>query len=198
MQLKPLSIMAISLAALALLGGKCTPPAPPSTGDQAATESQSSHEQSTVQAPPAVSGVEFVAYQNKAMNYSLERPDRWYWRHYLGSQIKEAAPGVEDYFITDPAPLPALNKEHLGNVVVEVSKRALTDYATAVSGLAERSVTVAGESATRYEGERDGSKIIEYHFTHAGYTYRLRYEAATSAGHEAVFEHVVASLGLGS
>lgn len=194
-QAKFIPFIAMSLAALAFLGGRCVPP-PPELVDQPTVEQPEAQGDAASQ-PADVSGVVFVKYENKAMGYVIDRPDKWYWRHYLKSQIQEQVPDVDDYFISDPAPLGGLGSEYLGRIVIEASRLDLSEYADEVAGFASREATVAGEPATRYAGERDGSAVIEYQFSHGDYTYRLRYQAPVGVDQAAVFERVASSLKFG-
>ena len=199
MRVKFFPLLALSLAALALLGGRCTPPTPPESVQDQQTESEAPALNETSEVLPAqVAGVAFVPYENKAMGYRLERPDKWYWRHYLANELTGKTEGVRDYFIADPAPLLPLGSEYLGRIVVEVPNGDMAKYASAVEGFTESDATVGGESAKRFEGVRDGNRMIEYQFTHGGSGFRVRYQAPENAGQESVFERLVASFSFGS
>ncbi|MFA5128438.1 MAG: hypothetical protein WC445_00560 [Patescibacteria group bacterium] len=147
-----------------------------------------------------VGGVEFVEYINKSFGYKIVRPNKWYWQHLIQREIGEAMPEVDDLFVTDPNPLPALGTEYLGRIVIEVSRRSLIDLERNYSDLTSSAVTVGGISATKYEGVRsnemvENQKIIVYLFQKDGKTYRIVYTKFNSvAEEEAVFQRVVESL----
>ncbi len=195
-QAKFVPFIALSLAALAFMGGRCVPP-PPELAEQPVAEQPEAQGDAASQ-PVEASGVAFVKYENKAMGYAIDRPDKWYWRHYLKSQMQEQAPGVEDYFIADPAPLLGLNSEYLGRIVIQVSRRDLGEYADEVEGFASKESAVGGQRAVRYAGERNGNTVIEYQFKRGDFVYRLRYQAPAGADQAAAFERMVASLAFGS
>ncbi len=144
-------------------------------------------------------GVALVAYTNKSMGYDIMRPDRWYWQHYVRSEISEAMPGVIDLFVTDPNPLPSLGSQYLGRIVIEVSTRSLDELEGNYSDLTRSSATVAGISATKYAGVRtnevvQNQKYINYIFVRDGKTYRISYSMKNStAEDEEVFQSVVDS-----
>jgi len=145
-------------------------------------------------------GVAFVEFVNKSMGYKIVRPDGWYWQHFIQREISETMPEVDDLFVTDPNPLPPLGTGYLGRIVIEVSRRSLTDLERNLSDLTSRTVTVGGISATKYEGVRsnemvENQKYITYLFQKDSKTYRIAYTMKDSATEdEAVFTRVVESL----
>lgn len=183
------------LSGVLLLGAGCTPPPVPS--EPAVPQQPTSQPaENTTGGTGELGDQKFILYTNQAVGYSVLRPDNWYWRHYIANEIGSAS--ADDYFITDPNPLPGLGSEHLGQIVIEVSKRPLTDFADGVQSLTKRSVTVAGIAATRYDGTRTTEqageqKVIEYQFTNQARSYRLIYvNAVASQDQEDIFEQVVA------
>lgn len=144
--------------------------------------------------------VSFVSYVNKSMNYTIDRPEKWYWRHYIQKEIGETHAGVIDYFITDSSPLPRLESEYLGMIVIEVSDKSVEEINGDVSDLTVSDATVAGISAKKYEGIRDNEivknqKVVIYTFEKDGRTFRAIYKKSNSTSErEAVFEHLVSSL----
>lgn len=141
----------------------------------------------------------YVEYENKAVGYTIQRPDKWYWQHSIRSQIGENAPLVDDYFIADRNPLPALGSEYLGRIVIEVSRQTVADVADRVTGLTKTTATVGGIAATRYEGIRNNETAtnqtwIAYQFMKDSRLYRLIYTQTNSTPADvAVFEEVVES-----
>ncbi|MFA5413024.1 MAG: hypothetical protein WC348_00575 [Patescibacteria group bacterium] len=142
----------------------------------------------------------FVEFVNKTMGYKIVRPDGWYWQHLIQREIGETMPEVDDLFVTDPNPLPPLGTGYLGRIVIEVSRRSLTDLERNLSDLTSRTVTVGGISATKYEGVRsnemvENQKYITYLFQKDSKTYRIAYTMKDSTTEdEAVFTRVVESL----
>ncbi len=74
-----------------------------------------------------VKPVSFVPYDNKAVGYSIERPDKWYWQHYLKNEIGDKEPMADDYFMTDPQPLTQIGALAQNRIVIEVSRRDVND-----------------------------------------------------------------------
>jgi hypothetical protein len=144
--------------------------------------------------------VKFVSYENKAIGYIIDRPDKWYWQHYLRREIGESYPLVDDYFIADPKPLEGLNKEPLGQIIIEVSKRDLKDISdldSRLQGLKQAEVTVGGLEATRYQGLEGqlNRTVIEYRFFKGARSFRIIYDKINSSeADEEAFEKVVGSL----
>jgi|ETN02SMinimDraft_2_1059926.scaffolds.fasta_scaffold35925_2 hypothetical protein len=139
---------------------------------------------------------EFVSYTNKSMGYTVSRPDKWYWQHFHKSEIGENSP-VDDYLVMDRSPLIGLGTEYLGRIVVEVSKRSLSDFYDSVSAGTKTSATISGVSTTRYEGERNDSSYIEYQFVTNGKTYRIIYtNNNTTNEEEQIFEFFAKSFSL--
>ncbi len=138
-------------------------------------------------------------FENKAAGYSIQRPANWYWRHMIRSEIGNASPDVNDYFFTDPVKLGGLGSEFLGQFVVEVSKRAMTDYTAELGDLTKSTVTVGGETAERYAGVRspegaEQQRVIFYLFVRGGQTYRIFYvNRPNNEVNESLFEKMVAS-----
>ncbi len=147
-----------------------------------------------------VSGVKLVEYVNKSVGYTIVRPDKWYWQHFIERELGEAMPGVSDLFVTDPNPLPGFGTGYLGRIVIEVSDRSMDELERNVSDLTSSAATVGGISATKYAGVRtnemvENQKVIAYHFQKDGKTYRIVYIKINSTSEEeAVFERVVDSL----
>lgn len=144
-----------------------------------------------------VSALLFVPYTNRAVQYSILRPQGWYWAHYIKSQIGEAHPDIEDYFITDPNIPPTVSGEKLGQVVVAVSSVEVPE--PKLSDLQQEPATVAGIPAVRYSGERNegvyqGARWIEYQFVKDGRTFQIIYiNTDSSPSQERIFERVVSS-----
>lgn len=186
------------VAVLALVGSRCspTPPEPPqSVNMELSTEpvvSGSGEGEDLV-------GLSFVTYTNRAVGYTILRPNNWYWRHYIASEINHLNPSVVDYFITDDKPLSGLGSGYLGQIVIEVSTRELSDYAAEVSNFSSRETIVAGVPAVRYEGEKlnqngELMRVVEYHFRYNDRTFRIIYNNSTKNNNEqTVFEQVVSS-----
>lgn len=146
-----------------------------------------------------IEGVNFVFYNNKAQYYTILRPDGWYWQHFIKPELAEVKPDIDDYFITDPKPLPGFETEYLGQMFIEVSKKSLEDSAKKLEGFAVTHAKVGGFDARRYEGTIDNEmvnnkKVIEYHFEKNDKTFRLVYNKIDSTEKdEAIFEKMVKS-----
>lgn len=145
--------------------------------------------------PVPVGDQEFITYTNKTVGYTISRPDQWYWQHLTRAEIGEKNPLVHDYFIADRNPLLPLGSEYLGEIVIEVSKGDIADFADSVSGFSKEDREIGGKSAVRYEGMRGEQKIIEYHFTKGSFTFRIIYARVDSTEEEEkIFETIVTSL----
>ncbi len=184
------------LVGVMLTGSRCspTPPQPPQPVLPEAEEPVSGPGEGE-----DLVGLSFVTYTNRAVGYTILRPNNWYWRHYIANEIGSINPSVVDYFITDSKPLPSLGSEYLGQIVIEVSERELADYAEAVAGL-EKSVGMVGSiTAQRYEGEKTNQsenkvKVVEYQFSYNKKTFRIIYTAEPSSDNEKdIFDQVVSS-----
>lgn len=147
----------------------------------------------------AVTPVVFVDYENRAVGYRILRPDKWYWQHLIRSEIGDASPLVDDYFMADRNPLPQLGSEYLGMIVIEVSRRNSADIAPNLEGFTKTEATVGGQTATHYAGVRDNQVVanqtwIEYQSTRNGRLFRFIYaNSNTNPADEAAFEEVVKS-----
>lgn len=189
-------ITIIFLAGVMLLGSRCspTPPQPPQPVLPEAEEPMSGPGEGE-----DLVGLSFVTYTNRAVGYTILRPDNWYWRHYIADEIGGINPSVVDYFITDSKPLPSLGSEYLGQIVIEVSERDLGDYSEAVAGLKKSPSLVGNLPAERYEGEKTNQsgekmKVVEYQFRYNQRTFRLVYMGDPSSDNEkAIFDQVVSS-----
>ena len=199
----------VTLAASTLLLAGCRPQAPDTgwTNTTPAADANISAKTSPTASPrvtPTPSAVvpltiQFVDYENRAVGYRIQRPDKWYWQHLIRSEIGEQNPVVDDYFITDRNPLPQLGSEYLGMIVIEVSRRDPADIAPSLEGFEKTTARVGDESATRFEGVRDNQLItnqkwIEYHFTRDNRLFRFMYAQSDATPADiAVFEEVVKS-----
>jgi hypothetical protein len=204
-------LLVFLMAGVLVLGGAgcaeepTTPAGENQNVNQNINEEPSSSGQETIaqgegEEPSETGGVKFASYANKSVGYTIDRPEGWYWRHYIQKEIGETHPGIEDYFITDPNPLPRLETEYLGRMVIEVSKKSLDEIAANVSDLTSSDTTVGGVEAKKFEGTRDNEmvknqKVIAYHFQKDGRTFRIVYTKLNSTSEEeAVFEHLASSL----
>lgn len=195
-------LILLSVVVLALSG--CTllsqPTAPNSTNNTSSNPADVSSNDILVDANTSADGL--VAYTNKAVGYSVRRPDKWYWRHYTRGEIGDSDPGVDDYFIADPNPLVGLGGEYLGRIVIAVYGRPLSDFADAVRGFSASPVKVDGIEAVRYAGLQNNlvvsnQKVIEYQFAYNDRSLRIVYTMRNSSEEdEVVFEKVVSSFQL--
>ncbi len=136
-----------------------------------------------------------VLYENKAVGYTLMRPRTWQWRHLIKSQIQATDTTNDDLFITDPVKLGTVGSDSLGQIVLAVSSKSLTDYQDTVKDLTATDAKVAGIDGKRYDGLRADQRVIEYQFTRDSKTYRLTYLGKQNDEvTEAMFEDVVKSL----
>ncbi|MBT4209891.1 MAG: hypothetical protein HOE19_03190 [Candidatus Komeilibacteria bacterium] len=138
---------------------------------------------------------EYVLYENKAMGYTVMRPDGWYWQHFMKSDIETAGSNelIDDYLIIDKDGLMGLMSEYLGQIVIEKSRISLEDLAKDKDDYITKEITVAGQAATRFEIQTDDKKMIEYHLVKGDVTYRLLYVSNDNEASEAIFEKVVKS-----
>lgn len=143
---------------------------------------------------------EFASYTNKAIGYTIVRPDKWYWQHFNTAELEaEGVEGVLDYFIADRRPLIGFGSEYLGEIVIEVTKRDLSDFADHVKDFSKKNTKVGGIDAVRYEGVVTNEivtkqKWIEYQFIYNNLTFRIIYAKINSTEEEeAIFGQVVQS-----
>lgn len=162
-------------------------------GTSATPEAPATTDQST----SVSSSVSFVMYENKVVGYSLQRPEKWYWQHFLRKDLNLAAPQADDVLIVDPQPLQTLTSDWYGQMAVEVGRRDLTQHASDwLKDFAVSDAMVGGAKATRYEGlslEKGGDmKVIEYHLMKGQQSVRLIYNKIGSmAADEEIFQHLV-------
>jgi hypothetical protein len=122
-----------------------------------------------------IQNVEFVQYTNKAVGYTIMRPEKWYWEHTLGSQIDKSL-GVED--ILRMRNLPLHETDLLGTfgqitigVVSKAQTRSELDFDSSET-------VVSGVKAIKYTGDHPeftDVKRIEYHFEHNGRAFQITY-----------------------
>ncbi len=190
-------ILILAAAGFFLIGSRCSP-TPPQVPEP--IWPQNKEQVSKSESSDNSTDFNYVIYTNRAAGYNILRPANWYWRHYIANEIKKYNPQVVDYFITDPQPLPGLDSEYLGQIVIEISERPLVDYQGAVSGLFKTEAVVANQSAYRFAGERVGMSgekkyLIEYQLEYNNKTYRLVCKAKTANDSAVeIFEHMVKSL----
>ncbi len=167
--------------------------------DQNVNISQKEQIKELEEASEEIESVNFVPYTNKAMNYTILRPDRWYWQHFTKGELAEVRPDINDYFITDPKPLPGFETDFLGQMFIEVSEKDREELAKNLDGFVVADAKVGGFDAKRYEGIinneiAQNKKVIEYHFEKGGKTFRLVYNKINGAEKdEAIFEKMVKS-----
>ncbi len=136
-----------------------------------------------------------VPYENKAVGYTLMRPRTWQWRHLIKSQIQATDTTNDDLFITDPVKLGAVGSDNLGQIVLAVSSKSLSDYQDTVKDLTAADTKVAEIDGKRYDGMRNDQRVIEYQFTRNGKTFRFTYMGKQNDEvTESMFEDVVKSL----
>jgi hypothetical protein len=142
---------------------------------------------------------EYVLYENKAIGYSIMRPDGWYWQHFMKSDLEAAGSNelIDDYVVLDKSGITGLDSEYLGQIVIEKSRMSLEDLAKDKKEYASKEVTIDGQEAMRYELETD-KKLIEYHFVKDGATFRLYYISNDNQENEVVFEKIVKSFSFGT
>jgi len=151
----------------------------------------------------AVGGINFTSYTNRSMGYTIVRPERWYWRHYIKSQIGSNQAQVEDYFITSPKPLPGLDASVLGQIVIEATVQDLNELSTRLSTFTKNDVEVGGVKGTRYEGTKKDSqgrdlKVVEYQIKGDKESFRFIYtQGQDDQDNLAVFEKIVQSFKFG-
>lgn len=148
---------------------------------------------------PSGQGVMFADYQNKAAGYSLQRPDKWYWQHYLKADLDLYVSQADDLLVVDPQPLQKLSSDWFGQMAVEVGRRDLAQHVNDwLKDFSVSDTTVGGTKATRYEGislEKGGDmKVIEYHLMKGTQSVRLIYnKIGSTAADEQIFERLVQS-----
>lgn len=148
-------------------------------------------------------GLTFVPYVNRSVGYTIDRPNRWYWRHYIKSQIGAGYPHVEDYFMTSSKPLPGLSADILGQIVIEVSGQELNELSSGLDIFTKSEAQVGGLPAIRYEGVKKDSagqetKVIEYQIRRDNQSFRFIYwQILELADSSQVFEKMVKSFTFG-
>ena len=139
---------------------------------------------------------DYITYTNRAIGYSIDVPENWHWRHFIKSDI-DLALNVDDYLVLDPGPIVDVKDAQHAQILVEISKRALTDFADSVKDLTPLPATIAGTLANRYEGLTVDNKVITSIVSVNGSTYRILYaKAVSTAADEAVLQHVLDSIKL--
>ncbi|MFZ5391328.1 MAG: hypothetical protein ACOZAJ_03585 [Patescibacteria group bacterium] len=152
---------------------------------------------------PVIDGLTFVSYSNRSVGYSIERPNRWYWRHYIKSQIGSSHPKVEDYFMTSPKALPGLQADVLGQIVIEVSRQELNELTTGLEKFSKTESQVGGLMAIKYEGSKKDStgqeiKVIEYQISRDKQSFRFIYsQIEGETDNSQIFERMVKSFAFG-
>ena len=110
--------------------------------------------------------VTMAAYTNKAAGYTVQKPEKWYWRHYVRSELGSKAPLEDDLVVMHPQPLGEIDPDYLGQMSIAVSRRAISSQASPMAAPVSTASTVGGVEATRYEWvdlEKGGDmKVIEY------------------------------------
>lgn len=162
--------------------------------NQDTTSSASTSPSASVTAPAAtstVAGMGMVSYTNRAVGYTIMRPERWYWRHDILSD--------SDVFMADRKPLPEdSNSPVMILVRVSLNERA-RDLVTA--GLTQSTATVAGVNGFKWVGTQEvfgeDKYIVAYEVVTDKRTYQLVYQGASANQPEQqVFEALVQSLSL--
>jgi len=137
-----------------------------------------------------------VEYENRAMNYTIMRPDKWFWQHSIKSQIIGGDEKMLDVFATDPFVTPLPSAPENSRISIAVYSAQPDNFDELVSNLESSQVSIAEQSATRYEGIMgENQKVIIYAFTKGNYVFHLAYRKASSTPEEeGVFENLVSSL----
>ncbi len=152
---------------------------------------------------PNVDGLTFVSYTNRSVGYTVDRPNRWYWRHYIKSQIGTSHPKVDDYFMTSAKPLPGLEAEVLGQIVIEVRGEEVNEVTTGLDKFSKVQSQIGGLEGVRYEGTRKNAaggeiKVIEYQMRRDDQSFRFIYtQSPGETDNSQVFERVVKSFVFG-
>lgn len=142
-----------------------------------------------------IDDLSFSQYENKAIGYTIQIPDKWYWQHFMKNELTSAGVNdqIDDYLIVDKNPLVGFGSEYLGQIVVEKSTMNLDNLAKDKTDYDKKTVTIAGQSAVRFESKGDNDKIIEYHFEKDKQSFRLIYTAGAMPQNENIFEAMVKS-----
>jgi len=176
----------IGLTALGLALSACTPQSQPAGSTNNTNEPPASMPEAMADDEDILQAdaeVNWLTFANRAAGYSVDYPEKWYWQHYIASQISTA--GIEDYFIADPNLLLGLQSEYLGRYVIEISDRSaeeyINDFKSGSDQVTATPKTVDGLEAQRIRGEGRpdtllaGWTTIFYIFEKDGKTYRLLY-----------------------
>jgi len=137
----------------------------------------------------------FTPYTNPATNYTINRPDNWYWQHLYITELTEVFPEITDLFVANRLPLEELESIYKSSIVIEVSIKDAAAVKEPVKNFDSKAVKIAEMDATRYEETRDDSEMIEYHLQlDNGKLIRFIYKAPLRDSEEvAIFEHIVSS-----
>ena len=131
---------------------------------------------------------DYVLYENKAIGYTILRPDGWYWQHFMKADINTVNSSglIDDYLVLDQTPIIGLGTEYLGRIVVEQSRMDIADLKKNMGEYTSQEVTINGQTATRFELQTDenhyfpNTKRIEYHLVKNDKIFRLIYHMADS------------------
>lgn len=133
-------------------------------------------------------------YENKAVAYTISRPENWYWRHYTKPEIKAAGGNedIDDYFIMGKEKLPELGDEYVGPIVIEKSGQSLDELKNQMQGYSSHEAEVAGKQAMKFEGKKGDNDVVAYVLEMDNMTLRFIYEAKSEL-HKKAFDIMVES-----
>lgn len=135
-----------------------------------------------------------ILYENKAIGYTISMPQNWYWRHYTKPEIKAAggSESVDDYFIMGKEKLPALSEDYIGPIVIEKLGLSLDELKGQMENYSSQETEVAGKSAMKFEGQKDGKDVVIYVLDMDNMTIRFIYESKSEL-HKKAFDIMVES-----
>jgi hypothetical protein len=133
----------------------------------------------------------FQLYSNNAVGYTIDQPTNWFWQHFHLARLTEVHPSITDIYASSRTALPSLENIYDSTIIIEVSSN---DLSNTVSNLTSTSVKINDKDTTRYEGQRDGKNVIEYHLKVGSTNVRFIYSNKDKNNSEvAIFDHLVNS-----
>lgn len=151
----------------------------------------------------------YNSYTNKAMGYSINIPDKWYWQHFMKSDITAVGGDNQaiDYLAVDKDGITPLGSEHIGKIMIIASSLSPEDIAKNMESqdYSKTETTIDGLSTTKYEKHfgadnqmYPNSEVIKYVLEKNGQTYILSFNSETTdqkniPAYESVFDTMVKS-----
>lgn len=162
---------------------------PEETTDDTKEEENINEEESNEPVVKNIEGQTFSSYTNKAIGYTIDRPDNWYWQHLFAPEFENELE-VIDILAINRSPLPdEIAYMYTTSIVIDVVKKT-----PPTPDGNKTSLMIAEKQTKRYEANTSITYLIE---VGNGNTIRLIYTTSEANEKEkAIFENIVASLSL--